>query len=412
MNRRNFLYTSVASSLGVSFLHAADPKVASAKTRAKSVIYLFMAGGFPQYDSFNVKDVNKEVLGKSTILKSNVSDMPVTNFYPKMAKKMDKMTLINSMTSNQGAHPPAIYKMLTSFNPRSSIVHPELGSWVSKTLSKDDDAIPNYVCINGSSEGSAGFFPGRYAALPVLDPKSGIEFIQRHKKVDEASFDKRLSMLNAMNNEYEKTFGNRETLAYSDTYNNAVKFMASPDRVAFDVSKENPSITKLYAKDKFSMGCMLAARLVERGVKFCRVNLNGWDYHDGIYDKMPSNAAALDSGLSALLEHLEQKGLLQDTLVVVASEFGRSANINQNVGRDHQPKAFTCMLAGAGLAGGRTYGKVTSDGKDVAENPIQIEDFNATIAWAVGLDTSREEISPQGRPFKVADKGKPLTNLF
>ena len=302
--------------------------------------------------------------------------------------------------------------MLTSYNPRSSITHPHLGSWISKSLTKATDAIPNFININTGGEGSAGFFAGKYAALPILDPNEGIRFINRHKNVSPSSFSKRMSLLESFNKDFDREYKSRESDAYKDSYKNAIKFMSSKDIAAFDLRREDKNISKLYGKDDFSRGCLLAARLVEKGVKFIRVNSGGWDHHDQIYDSFPGKARAIDHGMSALLEHLQQKGLLKDTLVVLSSEFGRGPNINKTKGRDHQPKGFTCLLAGAGIQGGNIYGKVTADGKDVAENPVEVDDFNATIAYAMGLSLEREEMSPSGRPFKVANKGKALTQLF
>jgi len=412
MNRRSFINTGVAGSLSFAYLNAADIKKVASKAKAKSVIYLFAGGGLSHLDSFNMTDTKKEHLGKSTPIDTSITGYKVSHFFPKMAKQVDKCAIINSMQTGQGAHPPAIYKMLTSYNPRSSITHPHLGSWVSKALTKESDAIPNFINVNTGGEGSAGFFPGKYAALPILNPNEGIRFIKRHKNVNQDHFNKRMALLKSFNSDFDKEFKSRESDAYKDSYSNAIKFMNSKDVDAFDVKRESANIKKLYAKDSFSQGCMLAARLVEKGVKYIRVNSGGWDDHDAIYDNFPKRAKSIDHGMAALLEHLQQKGLLKETLLVLASEFGRGPNINKTKGRDHQPKGFTCILAGAGIQGGNIYGKITSDGKDVAENPVEVDDFNATIAYAMGLSLEHEEMSPSGRPFKVANKGKALTQLF
>ena len=412
MNRRNFINATFAGSVSMGYLNAEDVKKIAAKAKAKSVIYLFAAGGLSHLDSFNMTDTKKEHLGKSNPIATNVTGYKVSHFFPKMAQQMNKCTVINSMVTGQGAHPPAIYKMLTTYNPRSSITHPHLGSWVSKMMTKESDAIPNFINVNTGGEGSAGFFPGMYGALPILSPSEGIRYISRHKQVSKESFSNRMSLMNSFNQDFDKEFANKESDSYKDSYKNAIKFMNSKDIDAFDIKREDKNIVKLYGKDKFSQGCMLAARLVEKGVKFIRVNSGGWDHHDTIYDKFPKAANELDHGMAGLLKHLELKGLLDETLVVLASEFGRGANVNQTKGRDHQPKGFSCLLAGAGIQGGNIYGKITSDGKDVAENEVEVDDFNATIAYAMGLSLEHEEMSPSGRPFKIANKGKALTQLF
>ena len=409
MNRRDFMYRVGMTGASLPFLNATAATAPSAK--AKSVIYIFLAGGLSQYDSFNV-EVDKSVLGKSTIIKSNTDGVRVSNFYPKLARQMDKLLVLNAMKTNQGAHPAGIYKMLTGYNPRATITHPELGAWVNKSLTNQQDSLPNFVSIGNGRAGTAGFFPGQWAALPVKDPNKGIDYAKRKKTVGEQSFGNRLDILNALNADFQKNFGDRETQSYMDTYAGALKFMNSKDIDAFELKSENANIVKLYDKSTFSRSCLLAGRLVERGVKFVKVNLGGWDYHDDIYGRMPANAKNLDSGLSALLTHLSQKGLLDSTLVVVSTEFGRKPDVNPNAGRDHHPDGFTCLMAGAGVKAGQIYGATTKDGKHADEGVLDVTDFNASIAWRLGIDPGLTADSASGRPFELANKGKVRAELF
>lgn len=409
MNRREFIGSVGMAGMSLPFLNAGSARSQSA--RAKSVIYIFLQGGLSQYDSFNV-EVDQPVLGKSTIIKSNVDGIRVSHYYPTLAKQMDKILVLNGMKTNQGAHPAGIYKMLTSYNPRSTVTHPELGAWVNKCLTSPHDSLPNFVSIGNGRAGSAGFFPGQWAALPVKDPDKGIDFIQPNKSVGEASFKKRLDILAAVNSGFEQDYGTKDTRSYVDTYSGALKFMGSEDIDAFELKNENPRILSLYDESDFSRGCLLAGRLAERGVRFVKVNLGGWDYHDGIYAKMPANANRLDKGLSSLLTHLSQKGLLDSTLVVVSTEFGRKPEVNPNMGRDHHPNGFTCLMAGAGVKAGQIYGSTSKDGKEAAEDVLEVNDFNASIAWRLGIDPEFEENSASGRPFLLANKGKARTELF
>ena len=409
MKRREFIYRVGLAGMSLPFLNATGASALTAK--AKSVIYIFLNGGLSQYDSFNV-EVDQPVLGKSTIIKSNVDGVRVSNYYPKLARQMDQVLVLNSMKTNQGAHPAGIYKMLTSYNPRSTVTHPELGAWVNKCLTIQQDSLPNFVSIGNGRAGSAGFFPGQWAALPVKSPDKGINFVKRKESIQENTFKKRLNILDSLNNDFEANFGAKDTRSYVDTYAGSLKFMNSNDIDAFDLKNENALIVNLYDKSAFSRSCLLAGRLVERGVRFVKVNLGGWDYHDGIYDKMPANANRLDRGLSSLLTHLGQKGLLDSTLVVVSTEFGRKPDVNPNVGRDHHPDGFTCLMAGAGVKAGQIYGTTTKDGKHAEENILDVIDFNASIAWRLGIDPSYEENATSGRPFKLANKGKARKELF
>ncbi len=409
MNRREFAYRVGLAGASLPFLNATGASAPTAK--ATSVIYIFLSGGLSQYDSFNV-EVDKPVLGKSTIIKSNADGIRVSNYYPKLAKQMDQLLVLNAMKTNQGAHPAGIYKMLTSYNPRSTVTHPELGAWVNKCLTREQDSLPNFVSIGSGRAGSAGFFPGQWAALPVKDPDQGIDFVKRNESVGENAFKKRLNILDALNEDFQKGFGTKETKSYVDTYAGSLKFMNSQDIDAFELQNENPHIVDLYDKSDFSRSCLLAGRLVERGVRFVKVNLGGWDYHDAIYDKMPANANKLDRGLSSLLAHLSQKGLLDSTLVVVSTEFGRKPDVNPNKGRDHHPDGFTCLMAGAGVRAGQIYGSTTKDGKYADEDVLDVIDFNASIAWRLGIDPSLEENSASGRPFELANKGRVRKELF
>ena len=409
INRREFIYNVGLTGMSLPFLNAASAAAPTGK--AKSVIYIFLAGGLSQYDSFNV-EVDKTVLGKSTIIDSNADGVRVSNYFPTLSNHMDKLLVLNSMKTNQGAHPAGIYKMLTSYNPRSSITHPELGSWVNKSLTSEQDSLPNFVSIGRGRAGTAGFFPGQWAALPVKDPNLGIDFAERNRAVREDKFDKRIDILDSLNKGFDRGYGTKDTRSYVDTYASSLKFMNSKDIDAFDLKRENANIVSLYGKDEFSRSCLLAGRLVERGVRFAKVNLGGWDYHNDLYNKFPGNANKLDKGLSSLLTHLSQKGLLESTLVVVSTEFGRKPDVNPNRGRDHHPDGFTCLMAGAGVKAGQIYGTTSSDGKHAAENELDVIDFNATIAWRLGIDPAFEENTPNGRPFKLANRGEARKELF
>lgn len=395
--------------MSLPFLNAAATPLPTAQ--AKSVIYIFLAGGLSQYDSFNV-EVDKEVLGKSTILDSNADGVRVSNYFPTLANHMDKLLVLNSMKTNQGAHPAGIYKMLTGYNPRSSITHPELGSWVNKILTSEQDSLPNFVSIGRGRAGTAGFFPGQWAALPVQSPETGIDFAERNQSIEENQFNKRIDILDSLNKDFNQDYGTKDTRSYVDTYASSLKFMNSKDIDAFDLKREDANIVRLYGKDEFSRSCLLAGRLVERGVRFAKVNLGGWDYHNDLYSKFPANANKLDKGLSSLLTHLSQKGLLDSTLVVVSTEFGRKPGVNPNRGRDHHPDGFTCLMAGAGVNAGQVYGTTSSDGKHAKENALDVIDFNATIAWRLGIDPNFEQSTPTGRPFKIANRGVAREELF
>ena len=200
--------------------------------------------------------------------------------------------------------------------------------------------------------------------------------------------------------------------AYTDMYADAIKLMHSKDLVAFDLSGEPEALKERYGKNSFGQGCLLARRLLEHGVSFVEVSMGGWDTHNSNFVNVPERAGILDAAFSTLLDDLDRRGLLDDTLVVLATEFGRTPDINTNEGRDHHPQAFTCVLAGGGVKGGTVHGRTDERGAKILEKPVKVQDFNATIAYALGLPLDQVLYSPSMRPFTVADKGQPVVDLF
>jgi uncharacterized protein (DUF1501 family) len=188
--------------------------------------------------------------------------------------------------------------------------------------------------------------------------------------------------------------------------------MKSADLAAFDLTQEDAVLRKAYGTDPFGQGCLLARRLVERGVRFVEVSLGGWDTHSANFVTMPDLCGAFDRAFATLVDDLHQRGLLDDTLVVVATEFGRTPDINMNVGRDHYPQAFSVAMAGGGVRGGRVLGGTDAEGREIAGDPIEIPSLNATIAYALGLPLEQPVFSPEKRPFTVADKGRPVLEVF
>jgi len=195
-------------------------------------------------------------------------------------------------------------------------------------------------------------------------------------------------------------------------YDDAVRIMQSKDLQAFDLKQEDEMTRERYGKDSFGQGCLLARRLIEHDVRAVEVSYGGWDMHNGVFLEAPEKCAVLDQAMGALLTDLERIGKLDDTVVVLTTEFGRTPRINQNAGRDHYPKAFSSVLAGGGIKGGTVYGKTDEGGENVIENAVKIPDFNATIAYAMGLPLDQILYSPSKRPFTVAHKGEPVLDLL
>ena len=420
--RRTFVSGLAASLFGVGAMPLASPLSAAAllddsiplhHATAKRVIYLYLSGGMSQLDTFSPKP-GAATQGPTESIQSNAEDVRVSEHFPLMARHMDKVCVIESMNSKQGAHAQGQYHMHTSYELRGTIRHPSMGAWLNYMAGPVNETLPGHVAINsGRYHATGGFLESKFMPLPIGSAADGLQNSARAKNVTSRTFDSRMERLREMNDAFRARYDTKEVRAYGDMYDQAIALMDSQDLAAFDISKEPQSIRDAYGEEPFGQGCLLARRLIEHDVRFVEVVNDGWDTHADNFDRMSDLCPPVDRALSALLADLDARGLLEDTLVVLATEFGRTPRINTGRdGRDHYPKAFTCLLAGGGIQGGLKYGKTDAEGHEVIENMVTVEDFNATIAYALGLPTDHEMYSPSGRPFKVAHKGIPVKALF
>lgn len=416
LSRRKFIQYSAKALLGVG-LASTSPRAwateMAARPTAKNVVYIYLSGGMSHIDTFDPKPGWRDQGPVSTI-DTNVAGIRVSEYLPLLAKRMDKMAIIRSMYSNQGAHGPGEYFMHTSYVERGTIRHPGLGAWLNSMSGKTNSTLPGNIRIGGSNNapGGSGFLDSKYEPLHLGNPEEGLPFVDRHHSVDELEMRERLAMAQMMDLSFHKKYPTKQVNAYSDVYSEAIKLMKSQDLTAFDLNQEPAEARKRYGESKFGKGCLLARRLVEHGVRFVEVTHGGWDTHNDNHDLVSELTNPLDQSVSALLDDLYYRGLLDETLVVIGTEFGRTPEINQNAGRNHHPSAFSCILAGGGIRGGQVYGATDERGQEVSENGVTVPDFNATIAYALGLPLDKIVYSPSGRPFQVADKGRPIKDLF
>jgi len=422
--RRRFLSTAAKTFLGVGAAPALFQNSATAAlgpnlglpgraNAAKSVIYLYMSGGMTHMDTFDPK-VGHENQGPTKAIPTNVDGIEISEYLPQLAANhVDKMALVRSMSSTAGAHGQANYLMHTSYEMRATIRHPGVGAWLQKFRGRLNPNLPGGVFVGGSSRinGGAGFFESSFEPLAINDPNAGLKNSKR-RGVTEEMFEHRRNLAANLDSGFHKEYDLKKVRAYTSMYDDAVRIMTSEDLEVFDLKKEDETVREAYGENPFGQGCLLARRLVERNVRSIEVDLGGWDMHTNTFIAAPERCETLDTALSALLNDLDKRGLLEDTLVVLATEFGRTPRINQNAGRDHFPAAFSCALAGGGIKGGVAYGKTTDDGEKVEDKKVSPEDFNATVAYALGIPLDRVLYSPSKRPFTVSHKGKPVLDLF
>jgi hypothetical protein len=420
ITRRDFAARTASSMLGVGLLNSfmtGSARAAfegSSKLRqvatAKNVIYLYMSGGQTHLDTWDPKE-GVETAGPTKPIKTSADGVRISEYLPLTAQQMHLGTVINSLTSTQGAHEQGNYMMHTSYELRGTIRHPAMGAWLNVFQGGGNSTLPNFVFVgNDSRHPGAGFFPAAHSPLYVNNPENGLKNVR--PSVPEDRFMKRMKLADELDKDFRATFAHRNVKAYADMYDDAMAMMKSEDLKAFDLTQEAPDVRAAYGKEPFGQGCLLARRLVERGVRFVEVALGGWDTHNANFVRVPELCDVLDKALATLISDLNSRGLLEDTLVVLTSEFGRTPDINQNVGRDHYPKAFSAVMFGGGVKGGYVYGRTDKEGREVVENKVKIQDLNASIAYALGLPLDQIVFSPSKRPFTIADKGQPVVDLF
>jgi uncharacterized protein (DUF1501 family) len=425
VTRRQFMANAAKTYLGVGLVPMLGASVASrafaqtpgGKSKpAEAVIYLNMGGGMSHVDTFDVKPEKKEIQGPVEVIGTNADGIQVSEYLPKTAAVMDKICVIKSMTSQNGDHNRGQYVLHRNYAPRATIVHPNMGAWVTRLKGLKNQQIPGFVTIgSGAASASAGFFGADYAGVTIGKPGDGLKDSVRPYSVSETDFDRRLKLADALNKDFHEKHHNFEAKAYDKLYDKAVRLMKSEDLKAFDISGEPVTTREAYGDHSFGQGCLLARRLVEHGVRFVEVNLGGWDTHYDNFTSVEARCKVLDQAYANLLIELEAKGLLDSTIVALGTEFGRTPEIKveHDNGRDHHPAAFTCLLAGGGIKGGMVHGETDSKGMRVQKDPMTLMDYNATIAHGLGIDTSVVLTSPSGRPFKIGGKdGRPVKTLF
>jgi hypothetical protein len=328
---------------------------------------------------------------------------------PDLAKNFKDIAVIRSLGTKTGAHGGASYWMQTGYQESPSIRHPNMGGWAQKVLGKQHPQLPDTIYLNGGGPG-AGFLGASYAPLPVSDPSKGLP--NSKFRVDKKQMNGRLESLEGLNQSFLSKYDTEDVKAYSEFYDNTLEFLQSKELEVFDLKKEKKETRDSYGNGRFGQALLLSKRLVKSGVRFVRVGNGGWDMHGDLWNRAPQKINEFSTGIATLINDLKAEGLFDQTLIVLTTEFGRTPNINARGGRDHFPRCFSGMLAGGGVQGGQVFGRTDDRGMSVVEDPCSVTDFNATIATALGLSLEKRIYSPGGRPFLIANRGKPIEQLF
>lgn len=419
ITRRAFCERWASAALGVTVLHGLDRRSFAVEAaasinpasgpgfgKAKNVIFLQMIGGMSHIDTLDPKEGATQGPKKPVGTKSGFQ---LGGTMENLAARSDKISIIRSMTSKTGVHAAGQYVIRTGYEQRGTIQHPNIGAWAQHFKGASHKTLPSSVCVNRQPQNGNGFFPSSFSPLPILDPDAGLQHAQSDATPE--TMIKRLVMLDQLDAGFRERFQTSQVKAYTQFYDKTVSIMSSTDLEAFRLTEEPDALKEKYGRNKFGQGCLLARRLVEKGIRYIEVAKSGWDMHNNIEDGLDEHGAELDVALSALLDDLSERGLLESTLVVLCSEFGRTPKINGSGGRDHFPAAWSCVLAGGGIRGGQVYGRSSEDGTKVEDRQVDVGDVLATLCKALGVDPKTQNISELGRPIRLAE-GTPIDALL
>ena len=425
LTRRDLLKVGAISFLGLSlpeFLaleaHADGVKPAGKTKKQTSVIMLWMGGGPSHIDTFDPKPkAGIDIQGPFSALETNVGGVFIGEHLPKLSRQMDKMAILRSVSHGDGAHERAQHYMQTGYLPLPTVEFPSYGSVIANEFGLQNH-LPPYVTMLGGAEGQgAGFLGGSLNPFFAGNPADGnykVNDLQLPGGVNLTRLDRRRRLLGAIDG---LKGAHSDAVKSMDTFmNRAYGLVTSKEaQLAFEINKEDSKLRDDYGRSGFGQSCLMARRLVESGVRFVTITMGGWDTHENNFNSLKNGVLPdLDRGFSTLIRDLSQRGMLDTTLVVWMGEFGRSPEINKNMnpGRDHWPNAMSVVMAGGGVKGGQVIGSTDERGMGPAERPLHVEDVAASLYHAVGLNPDKEYITPSGRPIKLANEGKVVSELF
>jgi hypothetical protein len=426
LTRRNLLTSAAVGVtlggwLGRVAAHAADAK------RTKACILLWMAGGPSHVDTFDLKpDAPANIRGAFRPIDTAATGVQISEHFPRLAQQMKHAAVLRGMSTVESEHRLASYHLHTGYQNRAGgVAFPSLGAIAARELGKRDVALPNFVCIgDGPREATGpGFLGPDHQPLAVTDPQRGINFIEPAGAARD--FERQVRLLKQLERAGSET--SRQAMAHQSTLDRAVRLMNSEQKRAFDLSLESDEVRDAYGlaprtqgprkgaaaqpvegRTAFGQGCLMARRLVEAGVPFVEVVLDGWDTHRDNFARTKALSLECDTAMAALIDDLKQRGLLDTTLVVWMGEFGRTPQVTGD-GRNHWSKAWSTVLAGGGIRGGQVIGRTDRDAAAVVDRPISVTDFLGTVCTILGIDYKKKNHPPGvDRPIPIVDTSKTI----
>jgi len=420
--RRDMMRLASVGMAGASqsgWMHTLAASNSANPQRKKSVIMLWLNGGPATIDMWDLKPGHKNG-GPFQETETAVPGIKISEHLPRVAKWMKDMVIVRSMSSKEGDHDRATHLVRTGYVPQGAIQFPAMGAVISRETGNPDATLPGFVSIAPGRYAStlgSGFLGPRHAPLAVGEYAASpdalrVPNLEPIASVEETARETRMKLLSGM----EKDFNTRQSGEVVDSLQaataRAVRLMKPEAARAFRLEEEKDNLRDSYGRGVFGQGCLLACRLVERGVPFVEVTIDGWDTHADNFDRVKGLSTTVDLAFSSLLNDLKDRGLLESTLVVCMGEFGRTPKINGGKGRDHWPASWASVMAGGGIKGGQVVGTTSADGTVVEERPVKVQDLIATVCKAIGVDHTKQNLSNVDRPIRIADvAAKPIEGI-
>ncbi|QDT09179.1 DUF1501 domain-containing protein [Stieleria marina] len=412
MSRRHFMNHLAGSSavVGASALMGGSIQAHAETLRKnrKSAILLWMGGGPPTIDLWDLKP-GAPTGGEFNPI-STTGDMQICEHLPQVAQQMKHLSIVRSMSTREADHNRGRYYMHTGYVPNPNIEHPSYGSVLSHELmsQRPELEIPPFVSIGGASAGP-GFLGMAWAPFSVT---SNGRIRNLDMRLDDRRLLQRMAALQTIESGFAAKTRDTPASEHAKVLDKTLALMTSDQMKAFKVDEEPQAVKERYGTTGFGQGCLLARRLVEAGVPFIEVDLGGWDLHQNVHATLKNTKLPeLDKAMSALVEDLAQRELIDDTVVMWMGEFGRTPRINANAGRDHWARSWSCVVGGGGIKGGIAVGDTGRDGTAVESEPFSSEDLMTTVCKGLGISTETTFTSKNGRPMKIAGGGKLISEL-
>jgi hypothetical protein len=409
LSRRAMLGASAATIMGFQVKDLLAWKGQDHAAKAEHVIFFWNGGGMTHLDTWDPKP-GRPTQGEFEPIETSASGIQISEIFPEFAQQMHNVSLIRSIAGVNGDHGRASYQVQTSYQASANLRHPGFGSVVVHEKEKLGD-LPAFVSIGGRARGSS-YLGQRCEAYFVGQPGDKDPYLAFPEGITTTRGNKRLDVLNRFNGKFADRTTSQELNSTKTSVEDAVRLMRSPALKAFELEHVKAETMNRYGDTPFGRGCLVAKQLVEQGVRFVQVNRGGFDTHSNNFEAMRNHGEIMDPALASLTSDLAESGLLEKTLIVMLSEFGRTPKINDNGGRDHYPSVFSCFMAGGGIKGGQVIGSSDKDGFKPKDRPVRVPELHATLCHALGINPNKEVMTPLQRPMKLVDEAKPVLELF